>query len=66
VDLRYFELQDLLSEALIALEAGNCPAAMTAIRKISAWAEADWLSTASELPTHVGPSHRIPDEPDDD
>ncbi len=66
MDLRYFELQDLLSEAMIALEAGNCPAAMTAVRKISAWAEADWLSTASELPTQAGPSHRIPDEPDDD
>ncbi len=66
MDLRYFELQDLLSEAMIALEAGNCPAAMTAVRKISAWAEADWLSTASELPAQAGPSHRIPDEPDDD
>ena len=66
MDLRYFELQDLLSEALIALEAGNSSAAMTAVRKIIAWAEADWLATASELPTQVGPPQNISDDADDD
>lgn len=66
MDLRYFELQDLLSEALIALEAGRYQEATAAVRKIVAWAEADWLATASELPAASGPPSPALDEPDDE
>ncbi|MBI3455191.1 MAG: hypothetical protein HY002_05325 [Candidatus Rokubacteria bacterium] len=49
MDLRYFELHDLLCEAMIALEAGDYPAAAARVRKALAWAEADWLATPSRL-----------------
>ena len=66
MDLRYFELHDLLCEAVIALEAGDTGAAATAMRKALMWAESDWLATSSELPTLAGPSSIIPDDEDDD
>ncbi len=47
MDLRYFELQDLLCETLIALEAGDHRTAAALVRKALAWAEADWLATPS-------------------
>jgi hypothetical protein len=50
VDVRYFELQDLLCTALIALEAGDTPAAARAVERALRWAEADWLASASVLP----------------
>jgi hypothetical protein len=66
VDLRYFELHDLLCEAVIALEAGDTVTAATTMRKALKWAESDWLATPSELPTPIGPSLVIPDDEDDD
>jgi hypothetical protein len=56
VDTRHFELQDLLSEALIALEAGDRPAVEAALRKALRWVESDWLATPGQL-------HRAPDPP---
>jgi hypothetical protein len=49
VDTRHFELQDLLSEALIALEAGDRPAVEAALRKALRWVESDWLATPGQL-----------------
>jgi len=49
MDTRHFELQDLLSEALIALEAGDRPRVETALRRALAWVEHDWLATPGEL-----------------
>jgi len=49
VDVRHFELQDLLAEALIALEAGNHAAVATALKKALAWVEHDWLATPGEI-----------------
>jgi hypothetical protein len=49
VDVRHFELQDLLSEALIALAAGNRPAVEAALRKALVWVERDWLATPGEI-----------------
>ncbi len=66
MDVRYFELHDLLCDAIVALESGNRSRAAAILRKALAWAEADWLATASELPTQRGPSRAIPDEADDD
>jgi hypothetical protein len=52
--------------AVIALEAGDAPAAATAVRKALRWIEADWLATPSDLPARVGRSLAAPDEPDDE
>jgi hypothetical protein len=71
VDLRYFEIHDLLCDALIAVEAGDARAAATTLRKALAWAEAEWLATPAGL-TEVGPSAAAPagpggpDDGDDD
>jgi hypothetical protein len=54
VDVRHFELQDLLAEALIALEAGNHAAVETALKKALAWVEHDWLATPGEIRLGVG------------
>jgi hypothetical protein len=54
VDLRYFELHDLLCDALIALEAGDAATAGRRLRKALAWAEADWLATPSALAAAPG------------
>ncbi len=65
MDVRHFELQDLLSEALIALEAGDLPAVEAALREALAWVEADWLATPGELPrAPAGPAHE--DDRDDE
>ncbi|MGH7266337.1 MAG: hypothetical protein ACREMB_16040 [Candidatus Rokuibacteriota bacterium] len=50
MDLRYFEIHDLLCDALIALEAGDPETAAARVRKALAWAEAEWLATPSALP----------------
>jgi len=63
VDVRHFELQDLLSEALIALEAGDRAGVERALRKALAWVEHDWLATPGELRLAPGPS-AASDEPD--
>lgn len=47
MDLRYFEIHDLLCDALIALEAGDPGTATAKVRKALAWAEAEWLATPS-------------------
>jgi len=62
VDVRHFELQDLLAEALIALEAGNHAAVATALKKALAWVEHDWLATPGEI--RLAPDG--PAMPDDD
>jgi len=49
VDTRHFELQDLLSDALIALEAGDRPRVEAALRRALAWVEHDWLATPGQL-----------------
>jgi hypothetical protein len=49
MDLRYFELHDLLCGALIALEGGDTRAAAALVERALAWAEADWLATAATL-----------------
>jgi hypothetical protein len=65
MDVRHFELQDLLSEALIALEAGDRPRVEVALRRALAWVERDWLATPGEL--RPGPPPPIaPDELDDE
>ena len=48
MDYRHFELQDLVSEALIAVEAHRLRDAETALRKLLAWVERDWLATPSD------------------
>jgi hypothetical protein len=67
VDVRHFELQDLLAEALIALEAGDHPAVEKALRRALAWVERDWLATPGELPAGAGSSTvDVDDDADDD
>ncbi len=66
MDLRYFELHDILCEAMIALEAGNYAAAAAIVQKALKQVEADWLATPSELPARSGPSLITPDGPDDE
>jgi len=66
VDVRHFELQDLLCEALIALEAGDGPAVEAALRKALAWVEADWLATPGELPPAPAAQTGHDDDPDDE
>lgn len=66
MDLRHIELHDLLCEALIALEAGNYPAAAAALSKALLQVEADWLTTPSDLPApRVAPAP-APDDADDE
>jgi hypothetical protein len=57
VDTRHFELQDLLSQALIALEAGNRAGVEAALRRAMAWVEHDWLATPTEISRTPGPGH---------
>jgi len=66
VDVRHFELQDLLAEALIALEAGNHAAVETALKKALAWVEHDWLATPGEIRLAAdGPAMSDDDDEDD-
>jgi hypothetical protein len=65
MDTRHFELQDLRSEALIALEAGDHPRVERALRRALAWVERDWLATPGEL--RSGPlAAPVVDESDDE
>jgi hypothetical protein len=48
LDYRHFELQDLVSEALIAVEAHNYDTAAATLQKLLAWIESDWLATPSD------------------
>ncbi len=67
MDVRHFELQDLLSAALIALEAGDRAGAERALRKAVAWVEADWLATPAEIRAPAPPAAaRPPDDGGDD
>jgi hypothetical protein len=66
LDYRHFELQDLVSEALIALEARNYDTAAATLKKLLAWIESDWLATPSDahqIPTPDGAA--AADEEDD-
>ena len=48
MDYRHFELQDLVSEALIAVEAHDYNTAVATLKKVLAWIESDWLATPSD------------------
>jgi hypothetical protein len=48
LDYRHFELQDLVSEALIAVEARDYDTAAATLNKLLAWIESDWLATPSD------------------
>lgn len=63
--MKYFELNDLLCEALIALEAGDTPRATRAVEKALAWVEADWLARPTDAPTAATTSVEIDDDEDD-
>ena len=66
MDVRHFELQDLLAEALIALEAGKHAAVETALKKALAWVEHDWLATPGEIRLAAdGPARSADDDEDD-
>jgi hypothetical protein len=49
MDLRYFELHDLLCEASIALEAGNQAGAAALVAKALRSLEGDWLASPAEI-----------------
>jgi len=67
VDVRHFELQDLLAEALIALEAGNHARVEAALKKALAWVEHDWLATPSEIRLSAdGPTMPAADDDEED
>ena len=55
MDYRYFELHDLLCDALIALEGGNRTAAASAVRRAITRLEADWLATPGDLGARPAP-----------
>lgn len=66
MDYRHFELQDLLAEALIALEARDHAAVEAALRRALAWVEADWLATPSGVAAPDGPPAPPALDDDDD
>jgi hypothetical protein len=66
VDCRHFELSDLLSEALIALEAGDRMRVEAALTRALRWVEADWLATPSDAPVRAAATSPIRDDDDDD
>jgi len=66
VDFRHFELSDLLSEALIAVEAGDRVRAETALRRALRWVEADWLATPSDAPAAAATAAPAHDDDDED
>jgi hypothetical protein len=63
MDLRYFELHDLLCEASIALEARNQARAAALVAKALRWLESDWLASAAEI--RAGLSELAPVDVDD-
>ena len=64
MDYRHFELQDLVSEALIAVEARRYGTAAAALKKLLTWIESDWLATPSDANAAPTPAH--PPAADDD
>ena len=69
MDYRHFELQDLVSEALIAVEARHYATAAAALQKLLAWIESDWLATPSDInhtPTPAHPPAAVDNEDVDD
>ena len=66
VDFRHIELTDLLSEALIAVEAGDRARAETALRRALRWVEADWLATPSDTPASAAQTASAHDDDDED
>jgi len=66
VDVRHFELQDLLAEAIIALHAGDHAAVEAALKKALAWVEHDWLATPSEIHRIAPPSPPTVNDADDE
>ncbi len=67
MDLRYFELHDLLCEASIALEAGDRAGAARLVAKALRWIEGDWLASPGEIRSAVAESPAVePDDGDDD
>ena len=66
MDLRYFELHDMLCEASIALEGGHGAAAAALVQKALRWIEADWLATPAEIRASAPAAPHRFDEDDDD
>ena len=69
MDYRHFELQDLVSEALIAIEARHYDTATATLKKLLAWIESDWLATPSDAhqtPTPAHPPQAGQDDDEDD
>ncbi len=74
MDYRHFELQDLVSEALIAVEANDYNTAAATLQKVLAWIESDWLATPSDAkpsaaeraPTTSARTHADAEDPEDD
>jgi hypothetical protein len=64
--VKHFELNDLLCEALIALEAGDAVRATRAVEKAIAWVEADWLASPSDAPPAAATAPVDPGDEDDD
>lgn len=60
MDYRHFELQDLVSEALIAVEARHYATAAATLRKLLAWIESDWLATPSDAKPPATPDPAPP------
>ncbi|HEY3066714.1 MAG TPA: hypothetical protein VGL09_13030 [Methylomirabilota bacterium] len=66
MDFRHIELTDLLSEALIAVEAGDRVRAETALRRALRWVEADWLATPSDAPASTASTALAHDDDEED
>jgi hypothetical protein len=60
----HFELQDLLAEALSAMEGRRYDDATAALRRALACVEADWLATPSDA-GHGADGPAAADDPDD-
>jgi hypothetical protein len=56
----------MLSEALIALEAGDPTRVEAALRRALAWVEHDWLATPGELRPGCPPTIALDDSDDQD
>ena len=66
MDYRHFELQDLVSDALIAIEARHYDAAAATLKKLLAWIESDWLATPSDATQSPPPAPPPPAAAADD
>lgn len=65
MDYRHFELQDLVSAALIAVEARHYDTAAATLKKLLAWIESDYLATPSDANAAAMPA-KAPDAGDED